>query len=263
MVGATMFWLFSLPVFAQEAPAEASAQYEVGPGDGLQVQVYGEAGLTGQFPVDPSGVLDFPLLGRVPVDGLTTGEIATSLRERLAAGFLVSPNVTVAVAAYRSQPVQVLGAVAKPGLYFLRGPTTVMQILSEAGGVHVDGVNEVRVTKGGREDQLTVLPYDRLLAQGGAEQMLAGGDIVFVPQSLVSVMGSVGKPGEIAFREGLTVSNCIAAAGGALPTANLGRLYILRGEKRIKVNLRKVLSGRAEDIVLMPGDRLFVPESAV
>ena len=89
-----------------------------------------------------------------------------------------------------------------------------------------------------------------------------GIDIVFVPQSLVSVMGQVGKPGEVSFRDGLTVSQCVAAAGGALPTAALGNLYILRGDKRLRVNLRRILAGTADDLVLQAGDRLYVPESA-
>ncbi len=253
--------------YAQDpAPAlqvQPNAQYQIGAGDTLTVQVYGEPALSGPFPVDDGGSLDFPLVGAVHVEGLTAADVAVLLRTRLVPDYLVNPNVTVWLAAYRSQPVQVLGAVAKPGLYFLHKPTTVLQILSEAGGVSKDGVNEVRITHGGMKDQVVVVPYDQLMTQGVGEFALAAGDIVFVPQSLVSVMGRVGKPGEIAFREGLTVSQSIAAAGGALPTAALGRVYILRGDDRIKVNLRKILSGKMVDLVVKPGDRIFVPESSV
>lgn len=244
-------------------PIQPDSQYQIGPGDTLQVQVYGEPGLSGPFPVDDGGSLDFPLIGSVRVEGLTAAEVGTLLRGKLVPGYLINPNVTVWLSAYHSQPVQVLGAVSKPGLYFLHKPTTVLQILSEAGGVSKDGVNEVRITHGGMKDQVVVVPYDQLMTQGVGEFALSAGDIVFVPQSLVSVMGRVGKPGEISFREGLTVSQSIAAAGGALSTAALGRVYILRGDERIRVNLRKILSGKGVDIVVKPGDRIFVPESSV
>ena len=201
-----------------------------------------------------------PLLGPVSVLGLTAIEVSDLLRARLMPGYLVNPRVTASVSTYRSQSVQVLGGVAKPGLYYLTGPTTLQQLLGQAGGVSNGGVNEIRQTHAGQNDP-TVVPYDQLLA--GRDPPVVAGDIIFVPQSLVSVMGQVGHPGEIGFREGMTISQCIAAAGGALAGADLGSVYILRGEKRIRVQLRKILSGRAVDVVVQPGDRVFVRESAV
>lgn len=249
------------PVVANTPPVR-DAMYQVGPGDTLAVQVYGEAALSGNFPVSSAGELDFPLLGLVDVNGLTAADVSAVLRSRLMPGFLINPNVTVSVSTYASQPVQVLGAVAKPGVYFLHGPTTVLQVLSVAGGVSRDGVNEVRVTHGGENGEAVVFPYETLLTQGADAIALSAGDVVFVPLSLVSVMGSVGKPGEIAFREGLTVSRCIAAAGGALPTANLGRVFVLRGDDRTRVNVRRVLAGKEPDLELRAGDRVIVHESA-
>lgn len=241
----------------------APTAYLIGAEDILQVTVYGEPSLSGQMPVDGAGVIDVPLIGRVEVTGRNALSVAEEIGTRLRAGYVTNPNVTVSVASYRSQPVQVLGAVAKPGVYFLRGPTTLMQLLSEAGGVAPAGVNEVRVSRNDQPDNVAVIAYEQLLRGGSADRRVAGGDIVFVPQSLVSVMGQVGKPGEVSFREGLTVSQCVAAAGGHLPTAALGNLYILRGDKRIRVNLRRILAGNADDLVLEAGDRLYVPESAI
>ncbi len=243
--------------------AQAPPDYRVGPGDTVQVLVYGEPGLSGPYPISDTGNLDFPLLGSVAVDGKTAAEVTELLRSRLTPGYLVNPNVNVWLTAYRSQPVQVLGDVAKPGLYYLRGPTTVLQILSEAGGVSRGGVTEVRVTRGGEGGAVSVLSYEQLITQQVGDLSLAAGDIVFVPQSLITLMGQVAKPGEIPYREGLTVTQCIAAAGGSLPIADLGHVYILRGEQRIRVNVRRVLKGRAADVPVQPGDRVFVRESPV
>ncbi len=254
------------PEVVPAAPATAppaDTAYTVGPGDTVNVQVYGEPGLSGAFPVDASGGLDFPLIGRVQVGGLAPPAVTELLRARLTEGYLRNPNLTVSVSSFRSQPVQVLGAVAKPGLYYLRGPTTVMAILSEAGGVSTTGVGEVRITHHGEQSASVVVPYDQLLTAGTDTVTLRGGDIVFVPQSMVTVMGSVAKPGEVPFREGLTVTQAIAGTGGALPVAALGGVYVLRGEERIRVNLRRVLSGKSPDVTLRAGDKLFVPESAI
>ena len=253
----------SFPAWAA-APGDAdapTARYQIGAGDTLTVQVYGEPQLSGAFPVGASGELDFPLLGAMGVTGLTTSEVAEGLHARLSPTYLAHPNVSVWVSAWRSQPVQVLGAVARPGTAFLRGPTTVLQVLGEVGGVTGPGVAEVRVTRAAGGEVL-VLPFDRLLELDG-ELTLAAGDVIYVPQSVVAILGQVGTPGEIGWRDGLTVSQSIASAGGALPTADLGRVFILRGEERIRVNVRRVLAGRDPDVTLRSGDRVFVRESPV
>ena len=232
--------------------------YRIGAGDDLTVQVYGEDSLTGTYTVSTAGVLDFPLIGIVPVDGMTTASVGARLRARLMEGFLNNPHVTVSVSAYGSQPVQVLGAVSSPGLYFLQGPTTVLDMLSLAGGLNTEGVNEVRITRGGDDGETFVLLYEQLLSRTDDPFILLAGDVVFVPQSLVSVMGSVSKPGELTFREGLTVSRSIAAVGGALPTANLRKVYILRGDQRIRVNVKRILDGTDPDVPLIAGDQIFI-----
>ena len=240
---------------------DAEFLYRVGPGDVIAIQVYGEEDLSDEYSVSSTGELDFPLIGMFYVEGRTTAEVSAVLSRRLMQGYLKSPHVTVSVITYASQPVQVHGAVANPGMYFLQGPTTVLQILSLAGGASGEGLDEVRISRGGEDGETIIVNAEQLLVQGPGAVMLAAGDIVFVPQSLVSIMGHVGKPGEITFREGLTLSSALAAAGGALPTANLRKVHVLRGDIRIQVNLRKVLAGKQSDFVLVAGDRVIVKQS--
>lgn len=267
LVAALLALLAAAPAQASDSPpavpAPTAQQYRIGAGDSLQVQVFGEPTLSGVFPVDDAGQVDYPLVGAVPVKGLSPSEAGDLLRARLTPDYLLNPNITVSVATYHSQPVQVIGAVAKPGTYYLRGPTTALQIIGEAGGLSRDGVKEIKLSHGGQGDDGASVPYEQLLATGPGAVMVESGDIVSVPLTLVTVMGQVAKPGEVTFREGLTISQAIAAAGGALPTADLGRVYILRGEKRIRVSLRKILSGKAPDVTVQVGDRVIVQESLV
>ncbi len=248
----------------QTAAADpAPMGYAVGPGDTLYVQVYGEDSLTGAVPVSDTGAIDFPLLGSVQVAGLTAPDVAELLHRRLAAGFILDPEVTVRIDSFGSQPIQVLGAVDKPGVYYVRGTTTVLEMLTQAGGVLGEGVNEVRVTQASQGGEVMVMPFVSLVSEGRGNIEVHGGDVIFVPETLVYVMGEVQKPGSVAYRDELTVSRCIAAAGGAAQGANLGRVWILRGDTRIRVNVRRILKGKADDVFVESGDQIFVESSVL
>ena len=266
--------LTSAPVHAQQAWSSggasnpcthdallASDSYRVGSGDVVQVQVYGEADLSGSFPVDPAGSVVLPLVGSIPIQGLTADCIAVRLTEALADGYLRDPDVTVSLDGFRSQPVSVLGAVKSPGLYYLEGPTTVLQMLSKAGGVSSDGFDALRLTRAGNENDVVMIPYQPLLSEGRDNLILGAGDVLFVPDLTVTVLGSVKSPGDVPYKEGLTVSRCLAAAGGATDVANLGRVYIQRGDQRVRINVRRVLAGKDADMEVLSGDRIFVKES--
>ena len=235
-------------------------EYHLGTGDILEVSVYGEPELSGSFQINSAGELEYPLLGALEVSGKTTNEVSVLLADQLADGFLVEPSVTTWLESYQSQPVQVIGAVSNPGMYYLKGNTTVLEILSEAGGMKLEGMDEIRITHD-EGDAEVVLSYGQLIANGAGNITLQGGDIVFVPERLITIIGQVEKPGDVAFRNGMTVTSGLAAAGGPVSTANLGKVYILRGEDRIRVNVRRILSGRLEDVPLKAGDKVLIRES--
>ena len=93
--------------------------YEVGAGDVLEVRVYGEEDLSKNYTLDRDGGLILPYVGRVPIAGMTVNQVAQHLEQRLRDGYLVEPQVTVVVAEYRAKPIQILGEVDEPGVYYL------------------------------------------------------------------------------------------------------------------------------------------------
>ena len=135
-----------LAILTQHVSAQEADEYYLGAGDTLEVSVYGELDLSGSFPVSSSGELEYPLLGTLSVQGLTATDASELIRLRLSEGYLVDPSVTVWLESYQSQPVQVIGAVSDPGMYYLKGSTTVLQMLSEAGGMKLEGIDEIRIT---------------------------------------------------------------------------------------------------------------------
>lgn len=242
----------------------SAAGYTLGVGDAVRVDVYGEKDLCGSFEIYQGGFIAYPLVGKVAIQGLTLPAVAELLTTELGERFLVDPHVTVHIDRYASQQVQVLGAVAKPGVFYLEGTTTVRQMLAMSGGVISEkAIREVRVERqvnGQRE--VRVLKLDRLLAEGEGDFELLAGDVVNVVEGLVVyVSGEVEKSGSQAFWDGLTVSRALAAAGGHTTYAKMREAYVLRDGQRIVFNLKRVLQGRDPDIGLKPGDQLVIEES--
>src|SRR5690606_22561720 len=117
-----------LPAAAQSA----AEPYRVGAGDVLAVMVYGETGLSGEFTVSPDGTIAYPILGNVPVAGLTSAEIAGRVDKALA-DYVPAPAVTATVARYA--PVFIVGDVERPGRYEYRPGMTALELVALGGGV--------------------------------------------------------------------------------------------------------------------------------
>ncbi len=240
----------------------ATEAYRIGERDLLSIQIYGEPELSGSATVGEDGRVFVPLVGAVEVRGLSPHEAAQRLAERLSDGYLVRPQVSVEVEEYRSQKVSVVGAVRRPGEYFLSGPTTILDLLARAGNIDAEkSAREVRIRRVSGET--FVVGLDALLSRGEGDVLLERGDVITVPEGqFVYVAGEVAKPGAVVFWEGLTVTQALTKVGGPSQTAQLRGAYVLRGGERIPVNLKRILAGRDPDVTLEPGDRLYLRQSA-
>jgi polysaccharide biosynthesis/export protein len=107
--------MFSVaPVLGQapEPGSLASPDYIVGAQDVLLITSYDQPDLTGTFAVDTDGTFSFPMVGRLTVGGLTLREVEASIKKQLVeSGFFINPQITVAVSAYRSQRIFIVGEV--------------------------------------------------------------------------------------------------------------------------------------------------------
>lgn len=249
---------------ADDDAARSLTSYRIGPGDSVRIRVVGEEDLTGEFLVDEAGRLDLPMVGVMPADGLTPSQIGTRLTRVLARDFLVDPQVSVQVETFASRPVQVLGAVRKPGTYYLEGPTRLLEILAQVGGVLDEkSSSEVRVSRADDREPV-VVDLEALMLSGDGDVVLSSGDVVHVLEGkVIYVNGQVGKPGTVAWKGGITVTRALALAGGAKATANLRKAYLLRDGQPDRLNLKRIFRGKDDDPVLRPGDQLLVGESAL
>jgi protein involved in polysaccharide export with SLBB domain len=114
--------------------AQESHDDRLGVDDGFSVRVYGEPDLSGNYRVATDGTIDFPLAGRIPVKGLNAGEVQQAIVQRLKAGYLLNPQVTVMVTDWNSRKVSVLGQVLRPGAVAYFPNMTIVDAIASAGG---------------------------------------------------------------------------------------------------------------------------------
>jgi polysaccharide export outer membrane protein len=165
-------------------PTEKST---VGPGDVFIMEVVGEKELPREYQVASDGTVDIPYLQTVPVAGLEPQEIARLIRKLLIEKQILSdPSVVVQVKEYNSRRITILGQVAKPGTFPYTTGLTLIQALSQAGGLtgiaNLDKVNLTRRTVGG--SRTVVIGIGTIMEGRSPDVPLQSGDRIFVHERL-------------------------------------------------------------------------------
>ncbi len=253
----------------------AASSYVLGPNDQVTVRALDVDEISDRpVRIDMSGQIRLPLVGRIQAAGLTVDQLERAIAERLRE-YVKEPEVTVAVAEFRSQPVSVIGAVKNPGVYQLEGRKTLTEILALAGGPADDAGYSVKITRRveGGEFRVIEIPLKEIVEASKPEQniVIEPSDVVSVPRAeMVYVTGQVQRAGGYVLRERETVSvlQALALAGGLSGNASSKRARILRaapsgaGREEIAVNVKRIMTGQAKDTPLRAGDILFIPENA-
>jgi polysaccharide export outer membrane protein len=164
----------------------APQNYRIGPLDTIDISVYQEPDLsTKGVQVDASGNISVPLVGTVAATGKTAPELAQLLNQLYGKDYLEHPQVTVVVVGSASQKVVVQGQVTEPGVYDIKGPTTLLEAISLAKGeTRVAALKEVVVfrTVGGRR-MGAVFNVDSIRRGEAEDPQLLGNDLVVVGYS--------------------------------------------------------------------------------
>jgi polysaccharide export outer membrane protein len=235
-----------------------NGDYQIGAEDLIKINVFDHPELSVDARVSKSGNITFPLLGQLPVAGMTPREMEQQLVARLESGSYVrNPQVSVLITEYQSQKVAVMGQVARPGQYSLAKENKVLDLLAQAGGV----VNELAA------DQASLLRHDgtkqsidlHALFDGDPRQNppVAAGDTLYVPKAPVFyIYGQVQRAGVYRLERNMTVYQAISAGGGL--TAR-GSEHFLKVKRKDAGGVVRNLSVKPRD-VLQPDDVLTVPE---
>jgi polysaccharide biosynthesis/export protein len=265
-------------------------EYTIGSGDLLGIEVFDVPELSRDVRVNETGYISLPLMpSKVRAIGLTPYQLQDKLAELLQTNGLVStPEVTVSVKEQHSQPITVIGAVKNPLVIQAQHKTTLLQALSQAGGISEEAGNTVIVTRSvpdaadsadpgvpppaGAAQTYTINLADILDSGDGRFNIpLAGGDVVSVPRAgIIYVVGAVQKPGGFLLQNDLdrmTMLKMLSLAGGTTGTAKMKNAVILRknldtGQRdQVPVDLSKVMKLKTPDVQLQANDILFVPDS--
>jgi protein involved in polysaccharide export with SLBB domain len=159
----------------------------LGPGDVFTLEVVGEKDLPKEYQVASDGTVDFPYIHRLEVRGLEPQEIARTVREQLRDQRILSdPSVIVSVKEYNSKRVTVLGEVRKPGSFPLTTGMTLVQAISDAGGLsaiaNADRVNLTRKHQAGATT--VVISFDAITSGRSPDIPLQAGDQIFVNERI-------------------------------------------------------------------------------
>jgi len=268
-------------------PSEPASQYVLGPDDQIKITVLGVPELTDKtVRIDPNGVIDLALAGRVAATGLTVDQFQAKLAQQLSKD-IIHPQVSVEIVDFGSEPVSVMGAVNHPGVHQLRGTKTLAEALSLADGLRADAGPRVTITRQIRYGDIPLRtawpdPTGKYsVAYVPLKELMAGTDpadnipilphdVITVPTAdVIYVIGDVKKPGEITMKDQSTVPvlQALSSAQGFGPQSAPQHSKIIRvspgstERQEIPVDLRKVLDGKAEDIAMRPNDILVVPDS--
>ena len=254
----------------------AEQNYVIGPGDILEVSVWRHPDLDTKVTVRPDGNISFPLVGDIRASNMSIVALKNSITSGLKS-VIKNPQLTINVSGFDSKKISVLGEVVRPGVYTFDGQLSVLEAISKAGGyardtAYLPTVIVVRRGPDGKPQGLHINLEDVIEKAKLAENLaLQAGDIVFVPRKKVFVLGEVMHPGAYPFDGHMTVLEAISQAGGHdRATAQLSSVILVRrgeGDKvdGRRVNLMDVISKgkKGEDVLLQPGDVIFVPKSFI
>jgi polysaccharide biosynthesis/export protein len=201
-------------------PAFAGQEYLLAPGDILKITVFKNTDLSLDVRVSEAGAISYPLIGSVPISGLTLPaaerKIAQMLRD---GGFVVNPQVNILLTQAFGNLVSVIGEVNTAGRYSLDAAGGHLSgMLAAAGGVAQTGGDLVIVTgtRNGKVFRREVDIVKMSLSGSPADDIeLAGGDTLFVNRaSMFYIYGQVQKPGQYRLERGMTVMQALASGGG-------------------------------------------------
>lgn len=249
--------------FAPATDVPVPVDYVVGPGDTIQVQLFGNTKGRYSLVVNRDGSLNFPELGPISVGGLSYSDMVRMLEERVR-DQMIGTQISVGAGELRSIRVFVLGEADNPGSYTVSGLSTVTNALFVSGGVKkIGSLRKIEVKRNGVIVSRLDL-YDLLLkGDTRADIRLLPGDVIFIPPvgDTVSLGGEVRRPAIYELKNETTAGDLIALGGGLTPNAD-SRLATLErvNEDRQRVTLGLNLSASGKHTSLRSGDVLRVPE---
>ena len=248
--------------FAPLNDIPVSADYVIGPGDELRIQLFGQVNQQGSFTVDRTGNIAFPAVGTLHVAGVRYDQLSAFIKSQLERVYR-NFDLTVNLGQLRSIQVYVTGDARRPGAYTVSSLSTLLNAIFASGGPLPQGsMRDLQLKRTDATGNHTVVHFDLydLLLKGDKSKdvPLQPGDVIFIPPAgqQVAVVGSVNNPGIYEIAPGTTVSQLIALAGGETSVAISKQVRL---ERIFEHTMRSIIDvPRDTPVVLAGGDIVSV-----
>jgi polysaccharide export outer membrane protein len=249
--------------FAPATDIPVPPEYKIGPGDTIDVQLFGKENGQYSLVVNRDGTINFPDIGPVIVIGLDFQELKQQLLDRVADS-LIGTSAAISMGALRSIRIFILGDARRSGSYTVSGLSTMTNALFLSGGVNeIGSLRNIQLKRNGRIIQTLDL-YDLLLkGDTSTDARLQSGDVIFIPPvgPTIGVGGFVKRPAIYELRKESTASEIIQLAGGFTSDAFPGGARVERITKEwertyLNINLSAT---EGQQSLLRAGDILLVP----
>lgn len=228
--------------FEPNENAATPANYKLGPGDEVNVDIWGTSEASFKQKISPEGIIMIPQVGALTLSGLTLKQATEKIRHAVSrryAGLGVggSTQISVTLGHIRTINVHLMGEVEVPGTYRLSSFTTLFNAMYRAGGVTGAGsLRNVRIVRDGATVD-TVDIYEFFYHGSMSDDLsLHDGDVIIVPQydQMVTIEGQVRRPMRYELKRGETLADAIRYAGGFSTTAYTDQLKLIRKSGREK-----------------------------
>ena len=228
--------------FAPVTDVPVGPGYVIGPGDNLNILLWGGVQESYQLEVDRNGAVALPRLGVVQVWGLTLDQVQRLLQQRFSE-FYADFRMAVTLGKLRTMLVYVVGEVRQPGAYTVSSLSTIINALFASGGPTKNGsLRRIQLVRQGR--QIHTLDLYDLLLRGNKSQdtALQSGDTILVPLigPVAGVAGNVKRPAIYELDPGMTLQHLLELAGGVTALGYLQRVQVERpvaNERKIVVDV--------------------------
>ncbi len=260
--GYEFFQSTAVSVLTEQEDVPVPLKYVVGPGDEVNLFMWGRTNSKLKLIVDREGKITIPDIGPVMVAGMTYEQMSAYLIKQVEQ--IVGTNIDISMGATRTIPIFVLGDVKRPGAYTVGSFATITDALLAAGGP--SEIGSLRRIELRRKDKIvtTFDLYDLFLKGDKSRDMvLNAGDVVFVPVTgpICGIAGNVKRPAIYEFRDKFDLQYLFELAGGIIPSAYTQQIQverIVKGEKSVVVDINDKTMAKAGQFVLQDTDLVKV-----
>ena len=247
--------------FAPGNEVPIPSDYRIGPGDVVEIQLFGQRNDSYSLGISREGMIRFPGIG--PINAFEKGtsfiDLKNNIREKIREQLGEGVQSSITLGAFRSIRIFLLGEVRKQGAYTVSALSTTINALLSCGGIKETGsLRTIQLKRAGRI--IATLDLYDLLMRGdtSADQPLQPGDVIFVPviKKQITVSGAVRRPAKYEIMGAETLASAVVLAGGALDRSELDMIRLERMDSSFRLNVKNLSLLKDESFTIKAGDQI-------